>query len=270
MLSTLEGMASASFLEGVAEIHGLAAPTQALTKLPGYRELLQIYRDLFVQPSLPRTHEEVTRFLEGKDIALLYEYWVFLKVVEGVARERKAGQPKIATRGSDLGVLIPPGLEVEVGDDIRIVYNARFGHDPERGSYSTPLKPDVTLRVGSRCHVFDAKYRLDRPPFAETLEDVDAEERETFSFKRGDLYKMHTYRDALRPVDSAWVVYPGHQFAFFEAEHGRRTTPEAVNEFRGVGAVPLRPSAQTAHLELLLRQMIHGEGVEVALPGPGW
>ncbi len=116
--------------------------------------------------------------------------------------------------------------------------------------------------------MFDAKYRLDRPPFAEGQDDVDAEERETFSFKRGDLYKMHTYRDALRLVDSAWVVYPGHEFTFFGAEHGRRADPSAVGEFRGVGAVPLRPTAHTTHLGHLLARLLHVEAHRaVAVPG---
>jgi hypothetical protein len=258
MLATLESMASARFLEDVADVYGLVAPTQALAKLPGYRELLQIYRDLVVQPALPPAQEEATRFLEGKDVALLYEYWVFLKIVEAASRERPPGRPKIATKGSDLGVLIPRGLEVAIGDDTRITYNGRFGHDPERGSYSTPFRPDVTLRVGPRCHVFDAKYRLDRPPFSEE-EDLDTKERETFSFNRGDLYKMHSYRDALRPVDCAWIVYPGHEFCFFDIEHGRRVDSAAADDFRGVGAVPLRPAASTTHLEALVARLLHAD-----------
>jgi predicted component of viral defense system (DUF524 family) len=257
MLSALEGMAAARFLEDVAEIHALGAPTQALLKLPGYRELLQIYRDLFVQPSLPQAQEEMTRFLEGKDIARLYEYWVFLKIVEAVTRERHATAPRLITKVSDLGVHIPPGLEVALDDDVRITYNRRFEHDPWRGSYSTPLRPDVTLQVGSTCHLFDAKYRLDRPPFGHDDADVDNDERESFSFKRGDLYKMHTYRDALQFAHTAWVVYPGHEFAFFDVEHGSRSNLGDITDFRGVGAVPLRPAAVTDHLGSLLGRLLH-------------
>jgi hypothetical protein len=256
MLSTLERMAGAGFLEGVRELDALASPTQALAKLPGYRELLQIYRDLFVQPTLPPAQEEASRFLEGKDVPLLYEYWVFLKIVEAVVRVRRTSKPKIATIGSDLGVLIARGLELAIADDIHIVYNRRFGHDPERGSYSTPLRPDVTICAGSRSHIFDAKYRLDRPPFSDAEDQLEIEERETFTFKRGDLYKMHTYRDALKPVDSAWVVYPGHEFAFFDVKLGRSADPGAIGEFRGVGAVPLRPATQTTDLETLIRRLL--------------
>ena len=32
--------------------------------------------------SLPRTVAEVTQLLDGKDMASLYEYWVFVKVLE--------------------------------------------------------------------------------------------------------------------------------------------------------------------------------------------
>lgn len=255
MLSTLEGMASARFLEDAAEIHGLTAPTQGLVKLPGYRELLQTYRDLFVQPSLPPAHEEASRFLEGKNVALLYEYWVFLKVVDAVAKHRGV-QPRLTTRVTELGVLVPEGIAVAIGEDVEVAYNRRFRYDPARGSYSTPLRPDVTLRVGSARHIFDAKYRLDRSPFTEDADEAETDERESFSFKRGDLYKMHTYRDALPLADSAWVVYPGHEFVFFELERGRRETLAMIESFRGVGAVPLRPAALTEHLERLVGRLL--------------
>jgi hypothetical protein len=255
MLSTLEGMASARFLVDVAEMRGLTGPTQALVKLPGYRELFRIYRDLFVQPSLPPAHDEAARFLEGKDIALLYEYWVFLKVVDAVTRARGV-QPRLTTRVTELGALIPEGIAVVVGQGVEVAYNRRFRYDPVGGSYSTPLRPDVTLRVDDACHIFDAKYRLDRSPFREDADEAEADERESFSFKRGDLYKMHTYRDALPLADSAWVVYPGHEFTFFEVERGRRETLEAVETFRGVGAVPLRHAALTNHLERVVERLL--------------
>lgn len=255
ILSTLEGMASARFLADVAEIRGLTAPTQGLVKLPGYRELLQIHRDLFVQPSLPLAHEEARRFLEAKDIALLYEYWVFLQVVDAVARERGV-QPRLTTRLTELDALIPKGIAVRIGADVEVAYNRLFRYGTVDGSYSTPLRPDVTLQVGATCHIFDAKYRLDRSPFREDADATETDERESFSFKRGDLYKMHTYRDALRAADSAWVLYPGDEFAFFEAERGWCEAVEAVEHFSGVGAVPVRPAELTDDLERLVRRLL--------------
>lgn len=157
MLSVLEGMAAARFLAHAAEMRGLTAPTQGLVKVPGYRELLQIYRELSVQPSLPPDHDEARRFLEAKDIALLYEYWVFLKVVDAVARERGV-QPRLTTRLTELDALIPKGIAVRIGAD-EVAYNRLFRYGTVDGSYSTPLRPDVTLQVGATCHTREMSSR---------------------------------------------------------------------------------------------------------------
>ena len=93
------------------------------------------------------------------------------------------------------------------------------------------------MREGDRLHVFDAKYRLDR---------FDAEERDSddapATYKRADLYKMHTYRDAISGLRTAFVVYPGSEFVFFERNGGRRARPGDVVSADGVGALPLRPA----------------------------
>jgi len=52
----------------------------------------------------------------------------------------------------------------------------------------------VTLRVRAACHIFDAKYRFDRSPFTAGADEVETDERESFSFKRGDIDKMHLPR----------------------------------------------------------------------------
>ena len=52
---------------------------------------------------------------------------------------------------------------------------------------------------------------------------------------------MHTYRDAIAGLKTAFVVYPGTEFVFFERSGVRRTDPTTVALADGVGAVPLRP-----------------------------
>ncbi len=49
-------------------------------------------------------------------------------------------------------------------------------------------------------------------------------------FKRADVYKMHTYRDAIAGAQSAWVMYPGTVFQRFDAD-----------EKGAVGAIPVKP-----------------------------
>jgi predicted component of viral defense system (DUF524 family) len=74
-------------------------------------------------------------------------------------------------------------------------------------------------------HLFDAKFRLER--FEEVLREAeqgsekasetDSDERKG-TFKRGDLYKMHTYRDAIPRSRSVWALYPGNDLRFFSIE----------------------------------------------------
>jgi predicted component of viral defense system (DUF524 family) len=69
------------------------------------------------------------------------------------------------------------------------------------------------------CLHFDAKYRVDKleeffgvaPDSAEAERELDAEEesKATNTYKRADLYKMHTYNDAIRRTVGSYVLYPG-------------------------------------------------------------
>ena len=69
------------------------------------------------------------------------------------------------------------------------------------------------------------------------------------TFKRGDIYKMHAYRDAIPDARSVWILYPGSEFAFFdalggEASAGRQGFASPVDlpaKLEGVGAIPLSP-----------------------------
>jgi predicted component of viral defense system (DUF524 family) len=58
-----------------------------------------------------------------------------------------------------------------------------------------------------------------------SLEDSeDAAEERRGIFKRGDIYKMHTYRDALPAARSVWILYPGTETRFYaatDAQDGR-------------------------------------------------
>jgi hypothetical protein len=80
MLGILEQ--AAPFLTEAGRLSGFHAPSQALAKADGYREVFSFWGDLTRHVSLPRTAAETARLLEGRDMATLYEYWVFLKVLE--------------------------------------------------------------------------------------------------------------------------------------------------------------------------------------------
>lgn len=66
---------------------------------------------------------------------------------------------------------------------------------------------------------FDAKYRVEkleeffgvRAESCDAENELDAEEegKATNTYKRADLYKMHTYNDAIRRTVGSYVLYPG-------------------------------------------------------------
>ena len=140
------------------------------------------------------------------------------------------------------------------------MYNQHFSRSRprRRHSYSVPLRPDITLLVPdgrkSHLHLFDAKFRvhgLADVGFAGSDKDGDDEKagERAGTFKRGDIYKMHAYRDAIPDARSVWILYPGGEFRFFGVPGGGGlsgsqavSSPEGLPEtVEGVGAIPLAP-----------------------------
>jgi predicted component of viral defense system (DUF524 family) len=237
MLGILEQAASSPFLAEAGRLSGFQSPSQALVKADGYREVFSFWVDLTRHVSLPRSAIETSRLLEGRDIATLYEYWVFLKVIEAcveVTGCRPLDRPEL--RRDEMGESLAVGLSMGVGPHLTVRFNPTFRRSSGT-AYSTPLRPDVIVEVDGTCHAFDAKYRLDRFDAGEGDADDDPA-----TYKRADLYKMHTYRDAISALRTAFVVYPGSEFVFFDRSSVKHTVPDSVTIADGVGAVPLRPA----------------------------
>jgi predicted component of viral defense system (DUF524 family) len=116
--------------------------------------------------------------------------------------------------------------------------------------YSMPLPPDVIVEYNGFRHAFDARYRFDRFDVAEGDADDGAA-----TYKRADLYKKHTYRDSITGLNTAFVVFPGSEFVFFDRSATKHVTPAALGWPDGVGAIPLRPADPdpTVQLEAVLQ-----------------
>ncbi len=160
----------------------------------------------------------------------------------------------------------PAGVEL----GIHLFYNRTFSRqvDPSiAGTYSRQFRPDFTLafypaeylrqekwrraeelavdsgRIGY-LH-FDAKYRievLDRLFGTEGRDALDQEHaatKSTDTYQRGDLYKMHTYNDAIRRTAGSYVIYPGQEG---EVKTEFLRYEEVVP---GVGAFQMRPGASS-------------------------
>lgn len=253
MLGILEEFAALPFIVEASRLTGFQSPSQALAKADGYREVFTFWGDFTEHVSLPTGNALVRRLLEGRDVATLYEYWVFIKIVEAIVAItglKPAGPPLI--QRDELGESLSLGLSTAIGTKIVVCFNRTY-HRSNGTAYSTPLRPDVIVQIGDAQHAFDAKYRLVRFEISESDADEDG-----ITYKRADLYKMHAYRDAITGLRSATVVYPGTEFVFFERSGKRRDDPSAIALADGVGAVPLRPAAPdpTHHLRSMLTALL--------------
>jgi predicted component of viral defense system (DUF524 family) len=149
---------------------------------------------------------------------------------------------------------------------VHLFYNRSFegSRDPMGGgTYSQRFRPDFTivffpaeyLNAGKWSNVeqlaqdaghigflhFDAKYRIEDlgKIFGEDNDDALSLEKNqakgTDTYRRGDLYKMHAYNDAIRRTAGSYVLYPGRD------GEPRKSFPRYEEVIPGVGAFRLRP-----------------------------
>ncbi|MCC6176172.1 MAG: DUF2357 domain-containing protein [Chloroflexi bacterium] len=265
----LRPIAHDPFWDGIGSMGHVPVASTVLHRRRGYREVFAHFSRLRLAARAPLDDRLVQRLLETKDIAELYELWCYFVIVGGV--EGLLGRPIAADRprADDLAVSVPRAFVVTWADGTRVSYNVTFSRSQSTGrrSYSVPLRPDIVLEVpqgpSPRLHMFDAKFKLDRVDGVLSTDADDSEEAEERrgTFKRGDLYKMHTYRDAIPNARSVWIVYPGDDVRFFsvagETAVNARSLPNALD---GVGAIPLTPDGSGAtELRTILARLLTSE-----------
>ena len=95
---------------------------------------------------------------------------------------------------------------------------------------------------------------------ADDTAEEQAEER-LGKHKRGDLHKMHTYRDAIPCARSVWILYPGTETRFYNAApaSANSSADPLPHILDGVGAVPLQPGdGQHAVLGRVFHRLLNG------------
>ncbi|WP_232194534.1 DUF2357 domain-containing protein [Thermococcus sp. PK] len=228
LLGELEFLRSDGLWDEVGEMTLFPYTSQTLLKGDGYRDLLELYREFTAYSPF---FEGLQRAIDNKDIAKLYEYWAFFRLVDELGRI--LGRKKLKIVVTPAGELSESGdVYAEFDNGWRLYYNKKL--TPKRWSYSVSLRPDFSLFSGNPSKkdteligVFDAKFKVDIVDEQEEIEEFDEETslaEETRSYetwaKLEDIYKMHTYRDALR-CRFAVVVYPGEEEQFFDVKIGR-------------------------------------------------
>lgn len=253
MYEKLEAMMRAEFLSEVGELTTFPMTSQVLQKRNGYRQILTHFFKLNLASSYPIDKEDYKEIIENKDVAKLYEYWVFFKMVsileESCGKASRAYVTKVDKKEVGLRETC-----IKFDKGVNLFYHKTYSGGKE--SYSLNLQPDITLEItGEQRHLFDAKFKMKIENEGENEgedkdKEVGKEKDVTQPFKSEDIHKMHTYRDAIDGVKSAWVVYPGkgNEFeAYNKGKDGKTKIEDAErinSKFEGVGAIPLTPSGE--------------------------
>lgn len=255
-------------LQEVSRLDKIPFHSTVLQNREGYREVLQVYLMFNMAASLIWSGGEEVYKAGKKDVAVLYEYWVFFKlldlieVVFGIALQNPEEIFAVKNDGTlELGLQRGKRLKIKgiysAGQHrfcIKFYYNRTFTGGklyPKGGSWTKSMRPDYTLSVYPEgmtsseaeekemiMHIhFDAKYKVDAN--YGNIFDVEADGIENniphnaqADYKSLDLLKMHAYKDGIRRSLGAYIIYPGRGKQIF------RSFEEILP---GIGAFSLSP-----------------------------
>ena len=231
--------------------------SQVLLKKDGYREILQVYNDLLLSklPIFTYLQEKI----DQRNIAEMYEFWCFFELSKKLAEHFKVDDKKfkINVETTLEGGLFQNRVKSIIGD-YELIYNKVFRGRKE--SYSVALRPDFTLHKDKKVLiVFDAKFRFEIKIKNGELESEPAEDSEEKALQElkvervaniSDIFKMHTYKDALG-AKSAIILYPGESNVFYlknkpgKIEGGFNKVFEKICGFEeGVGYLSFIPGGE--------------------------
>lgn len=268
MILELESQLHHTVFKDISRPTTLKINSPVLQRKEGYREVLRVWLMFDLAARLIWNGGDDVYKGGKKDIATLYEYWLFFKLLDLFQSIFEIEPVDI----SDLIKETPDGLNLQIKQgeftalrgiyssgnrklNICFNYNRSFSGKqtyPESGSWTTTLRPDYTLsfwpfgisedeaeKQELIVHIhFDAKYKIaNLTDFLKqnTERDLDEEKIENRKgiYKNADLLKMHAYKDAIRRSGGAYVLYPGDKS--FNQKGFHEIIP-------GLGAFPVRPS----------------------------
>jgi predicted component of viral defense system (DUF524 family) len=248
---------------------------QVLQKRDGYRHYLRSWVIANKTLSIKDINDDgaLSPTAENRQVPDLYEYWLFFflaDALEGmtgassldrryVKELNPEGSASITLSKSDAPRLT---LRIGKGDAARFValyYNRTFKPGPGYTSYSLTLRPDYTVetfpfiygsgfeqcrssagKLGEITYIhFDAKFRIANLDL-NLAGDFDRQDAVTADddAKPEDVYKMHTYNEAIRGTAASVILFPGGQAADGRLNQSFEKYRELIP---GVGALAISP-----------------------------
>ena len=186
----IENILSYGFFKEIQDPQFVALNSPVLQRREGYREVLQAWTMYDLAAKLTWDGGDNVYEAGKRNIAALYEYWLFFKLLEIISdkfeldpREKSA---LVKTTPNKINLELKQGKMIMVGGkyhtptrdlNVRFFYNRTFSHNShhdKRGSWTTAMRPDYTLSIwtgeiseeaaekeNTIVHIhFDAKYRV--------------------------------------------------------------------------------------------------------------
>jgi predicted component of viral defense system (DUF524 family) len=279
LANSLRSVLSAPPFDEISNVTTLQLNSPVLQRKAGYRDVLKAWLLFDLAAKLVWSGGDDVYCAGKRDVAVLYEYWVFFKLahlLHKVFNLPLSPEQLIEKTSSGLGLKLKQGRTTSIcgvfDDDTRKLnvefsYNKSFSGKnsyPERGSWTVNFRPDYTLslwpygitdaqaeREELIVHIhFDAKYRLDSlNNIFESDESGENQAESKRDYRRDDLLKMHAYRDAIRRTAGAYILYPGNNSQVKRGFH---------EILPGLGAFSIRPNRMGSgemYLENFLRDV---------------
>jgi predicted component of viral defense system (DUF524 family) len=282
----LENKLQLSLFKEVSKPKTLRLNSPTLQKKEGYREILSIWLKFDLAAKLVWSGGDEVYSGGKKDIATLYEYWLFFKLLDVLKSifdiDHKDLDNLIVPSSNELSLQLKQGQTTALDGTytkrhrnlrVRFNYNKSFRSNDDFtkvGSWTTTLRPDYTLSIWPEgiedtqaeeqeqiVHIhFDAKYKIaninkiiDRDKDEQGLSDEKKDNLKGV-YKNADLLKMHAYKDAIRRTGGAYLLYPGSKDKSLKGFH---------EVLPGLGAFPVKPSAgteETIYLERFIKDVL--------------
>lgn len=250
MCYQIDLIASDSWLKGVRDLTRIPYESTILQYRSGYSELFYIYQ--LVGLGTIFKSMDLENLLEGHSTPVyrIYEYWCYTRLYRCLFNlsnnqppfpwEKECGKWSMSIKGNKKVTFVVNKNNTVMNVDL--FYNKTFKkNDIAFRSYSLPLRPDFTLMITNEKYQnrkfiinFDAKYKT-KPIKISQLSDNSEIDSDCWEY---DLYKMHTYRDALIHNWGSYVLFPGHKENFY---FKKETNKNNTIGLPSIGAIPLIP-----------------------------
>lgn len=287
----LENALSAEVFRSASDPDILPLGSPVLQRKEGYREVFQAWLRFDMAARLVWRGGDDVYGAGQRDVAALYEYWVFFRLLEIVCKvfdvKRPPADQLIEETADGFGLKLKSGKQMDFSWvapsgsrklKIRYSYNRSFSHKQDsgvEGSWTERMRPDYTLSMWpadfspeeaekqelmSHVH-FDAKYRIENVQQLFGVSDDEltkagqAIESDLEAEKREQKDGRYKRADLLKMHAYRDAIRRTHgAYVIYPGSQSRRW--EGFHEILpGLGAFPLRPDGGETELEEFLKKI---------------